>query len=163
MVLVKNIVHIDSNSWRLFFVHFLGIEFSPVSSVERLISLVGGALSIFMLYLATDHILGAWAVSPVLGSMGASAVLVFGVPRGALSQPWPLVGGHLISAAIGVTCARFISSIEFSAACAVGLAIGAMHYLRCLHPPGGATALIAVSGGQVYAASVIIICWPLWR
>ena len=33
-------------------------------------------------------------------------------------------------------------------ACAVGLAIGAMHQLKCLHPPGGATAFTAVMGGD---------------
>ena len=33
-----------------------------------------------------------------------------------------------------------------AAAASVGLAIGVMYYARCLHPPGGATALSAVIG-----------------
>ena len=79
--------------------------------------------------------------------MGASAVLLFAVPHGALSQPWPVLGGHLLSAVIGVICARSIDSPALAAACAVGFAIGAMHHFRCIHPPGGATALTAVLGG----------------
>jgi hypothetical protein len=80
--------------------------------------------------------------------MGASAVLLFAVPHGPLSQPWPLVGGHLVSALVGVSCAKLIPHGAIGAAAAVSLAIGAMHYLRCIHPPGGATALTAVVGGS---------------
>jgi CBS-domain-containing membrane protein len=60
--------------------------------------------------------------------MGASAVLLFAVPHSALAQPWSLVGGHLLSAFIGVSCALLISPPALAAA-AVGLAIGAMYYL----------------------------------
>jgi CBS-domain-containing membrane protein len=80
--------------------------------------------------------------------MGASAVLLFAVPHGALSQPWPVLGGHVISALIGVSCAKFIPLPLLAAAFSVALAIGAMHYLNCIHPPGGATALSAVIGGD---------------
>jgi CBS-domain-containing membrane protein len=80
--------------------------------------------------------------------MGASAVLLFAVPHGALSQPWQLIGGHTLSAVVGVTCALLIPHVVFAAALAVGLAIFVMYHLRCIHPPGGATALSAVVGGQ---------------
>jgi CBS-domain-containing membrane protein len=73
--------------------------------------------------------------------------LLFAVPHGQLSQPWPVLAGHGFSAAIGVFCARNISDPALAAACAVGLAIGAMHQFKCIHPPGGATALTAVIGG----------------
>jgi len=79
--------------------------------------------------------------------MGASAVLVFAVPHGKLSQPWPLVGGNLISAVVGVSCYKLIPDPFIAAGLAVGLAIGSMHLLGCIHPPGGATALAAVIGG----------------
>ncbi|TCJ12292.1 hypothetical protein EZJ19_12860 [Parasulfuritortus cantonensis] len=87
------------------------------------------------------------ALVPVVASMGASAVLLFAVPHGPLSQPWPVLGGHVVSALVGVVCAKLIGPPMLAAALAVGLAIGAMHYLRCIHPPGGATALVAVIGG----------------
>lgn len=84
----------------------------------------------------------------VIGSFGASAVLVYGFPNGELSQPRNLVGGHVISAIVGVTVARHtpMALSLYAPAMAVGLAIMAMHTTRTLHPPGGATALIAVMG-----------------
>jgi CBS-domain-containing membrane protein len=75
-------------------------------------------------------------------------VLLFAAPHGALSQPWPVVGGHLISAVVGVTCAQWIAEPMLGASLAVAVSIGLMYWLRCLHPPGGATALFAVMGGE---------------
>ena len=127
---------------------WLGIEANAVSHTERFISTLGGFLGILFILIASravlkDHNAALWVVT----SMGASAVLLFAVPHGALSQPWALIGGHTVSAFFGVTCALLLPNSFIAAAMAVGLAIGAMHYLRCLHPPGGATALTAVLGG----------------
>jgi CBS-domain-containing membrane protein len=79
-------------------------------------------------------------------------VLLFAVPHGPLSQPWALIGGHTVSAFVGVACALLVPDLFLAAALAVGLAIGAMHVLRCIHPPGGATALTAVIGGPAVHA-----------
>jgi len=84
----------------------------------------------------------------VVASMGASAVLLFAVPLGPLSQPWPFAGGHLISGLIGVSVAVLIKDPVLSAALAVSLAIFVMYVTGCLHPPGGATALTVVAGGD---------------
>lgn len=125
----------------------LGIELSPVSHRERLVSALGGLAGLLVVYFVS-HALGGPSSSPLLiFSIGASTVLVFAVPHGALSQPWPVFGGHLVAALIGVTCARLVPDAMLAAALAVGLSILAMHYLRCIHPPGGATALVAVLGG----------------
>ena len=79
---------------------------------------------------------------------GASAVLVYGAIKSPLAQPRNLVGGHMISGLIGVACHQtFGWSIWLAAAMAVSLAIVAMLATKTLHPPGGATALIAVIGG----------------
>ncbi len=84
----------------------------------------------------------------LVGSFGASAVLIYGAPQAEFSQPRNLLGGHILSALIGVTIARFVPlEPSLLAALAVALAIVAMHLTRTLHPPGGATALIAVIGG----------------
>jgi CBS-domain-containing membrane protein len=88
----------------------------------------------------------------MVASMGASAVLLFAVPHSALAQPWNVLGGHLISALIGVSCAGLVPDMLLAAALSVGCAIVAMHYLRCIHPPGGATALSAVIGGPMIHA-----------
>ncbi len=83
----------------------------------------------------------------LIGSFGASAVLIYGAIRSPLAQPRNLLGGHIISALIGVTCYNlFHAEMWLASALAVATAIAAMHATKTLHPPGGATALIAVIG-----------------
>jgi len=84
----------------------------------------------------------------IIGSFGASAVLVYGAIKSPLAQPRNLVGGHILSALIGVACFQlFGNTIWIASSLAVSLAIVAMLATKTLHPPGGATALIAVIGG----------------
>jgi CBS domain-containing membrane protein len=127
--------------------NLLDIEMSPVSHAERLASIGGGFTSILLILLVSRQFVGPTDATLIVASMGASAVLLFAVPHGRLSQPWPVLGGHMLSALVGVACAQLVAEPMLAAALAVGLAIGAMHYLRCIHPPGGATALTAVVGG----------------
>jgi CBS-domain-containing membrane protein len=127
---------------------FLGIEFNWVSHLEKIISAIGGFIGIWLVIAISYFFIGHDAPL-IVASMGASAVLVFAVPHGSLSpQPWPLIGGHVISALIGITCFKLVPNSFLAAALAVSLAIAAMYYLRCLHPPGAATALAAVMGGN---------------
>ena len=140
---------------------FLGIELTPVTHTERLVSALGGFAGIVSILFISEHFVGA-ASALIVASMGASAVLLFAVPHGALSQPWPVLGGHVISACIGVTCASVIPQPFIAASLAVGLAIGVMYYLRCIHPPGGATALSAViSGESVHALGYQFVITPV--
>lgn len=127
---------------------WFGVELIEVSPLEKTVSAAGGGLSILILVLTASWSLSTEGATCVIASMGATAVLLFGVPHGSLSQPWPVIGGHAISAFIGVICARYIPQVHLAAACAVGLSIAAMHQLRCIHPPGGATAFTAVMGGE---------------
>ena len=127
---------------------WLGIELIEVSLVEKLVATIGGGLSIFVLVVLSRWALPDAGALGVIASMGASAVLLFGVPHGQLSQPWPVVAGHGFSALIGVACAKYLENPVLAAGCAVGLSIGIMHQLKCIHPPGGATALTAVIGGD---------------
>lgn len=128
--------------------HWLGIELIEVSTAEKLSAALGGGLAILLVALVSRWALPEAGSFAVVASMGASAVLLFAVPHGPMSQPWPLLAGHVVSAAAGVACARWISHPAIAAACAVGLAIAAMHILKCIHPPGGATAFTAVMGGE---------------
>jgi CBS-domain-containing membrane protein len=127
--------------------YFFGLEGKSVSLAEHLVSTLGGVLGIILVYSVSYYFIGDSGSAIIVPSMGASAVLLFAVPHGKLSQPWALIGGHVISAIIGVTCALYIGNIFIAAGLAVGLAIGAMHLFRCIHPPGGATAIAAVIGG----------------
>jgi len=83
-----------------------------------------------------------WIIAP----MGASAVLVFCVPSSPMAQPWSVVGSHIVSAIAALLCVRWIVPVDAAVACAVALAIAFMLALRCLHPPGGATALLLAIG-----------------
>ncbi|MBF0164042.1 MAG: HPP family protein [Magnetococcales bacterium] len=85
----------------------------------------------------------------LIGSFGASAVLIYGAPASPLAQPRNLLLGHVVSALIGVAMVKLLPGETWLAApLAVSLAIVAMHLTRSLHPPGGATALIAVIGSE---------------
>ena len=133
--------------------HFMGISSgTSISHTERLVSALGGFIGIFGIFVLSRQFLSEADATLIVASMGASAVLLFAVPHGKLSQPWPLIGGHFVSACVGVSTTLLIGNIYLAAGIAVGLAIGAMHYLRCIHPPGGATALIAVIGGPSISA-----------
>ena len=121
---------------------------NSVSTAEILASTLGSFIGIFLIITISFHFTGASGAALIVPSMGASAVLLFAVPHGKLSRPWALFGGHLVSAFIGVACYQLVPDLFLAASLAVGLAIGAMHLLNCIHPPGGATALAAVIGGS---------------
>jgi hypothetical protein len=88
--------------------------------------------------------------------------LLFAIPHSPLTQPWPVIGGHTTAALIGIACAQSIPNLLLAAPLGVALTIIAMHYLRCLHPPGGGTALAAVIGGsEVHALGYQFVLTPV--
>ena len=129
--------------------HFIGVQLDTTNHVEKLISAAGGFIGILLILQVTHFFIPGVAAALIVASMGASAVLLFAVPHGPLSQPWPLIAGHVISASIGVTVRLYVPDMFLAGALAVGLSIGVMYYLRCIHPPGGASALAAVVGAAV--------------
>ncbi len=78
----------------------------------------------------------------IIAPIGASAVLVFAVPASPLAQPWAVFGGNAISALVALVVSRFIDDPLLATGVAVGAAIAVMSLTRCLHPPGGAVALM---------------------
>lgn len=141
----------------------IGLERNTTSHTEKLISVAGAFIGILVVFFITDYFFVTTSASLlIMGSTGASAVLLFAAPQGALSQPWPVIGGHLVSALAGVTCYQLMGDGFTSAALAVALSIGLMHYLRCLHPPGGATALTAIIGGnQIHELAYQFVLAPV--
>lgn len=120
----------------------------PVDARERWRVATGAGVGILctaLLSLATAHGVGALANLPwLIAPLGASAVLVFGLPASPLAQPWSVVGGNTVSALVGIVVTMVLGSSPSTAALAVALAIAAMFATRCLHPPGGASALLVV-------------------
>lgn len=114
---------------------------------QRLAAMAGAYLGILSVLWVSGQLLDQQGNAWVVASMGASALLLFAAPEGELSQPWPLLGGQLVSALAGVVSVQLVADPWLAAPLAVALAIGAMQSLHCFHPPGGATALAAVLGG----------------
>jgi CBS domain-containing membrane protein len=113
---------------------------------DRLLACLGAALGITGMAIGCA-MLPAAMLPLIVAPMGASAVLLFAVPASPLAQPWPMLGGNVISALVGVVAAQMLGTGALAAGVAVGGAILAMSLTRCLHPPGGAAALTAVIGG----------------
>jgi len=151
-----------------YFRKMMGTTKSPpaVSLFEILWSWIGAFLGILSVALVHYNSLGEGAdMVMVIGSFGASAVLIYGATKSPLAQPRNLIGGHVISAIIGVTLYKvFHDHMWLAASMSVATAIAVMHATKTLHPPGGATALIAVIGsekihtlGYLYAAMPVAL------
>ena len=143
---------------------FIGLGRDSTSQREKAVSLITstvGILSVFLMGRSLDTA-ALFSNCFVLIPMAASAVLLFAIPHGALSQPWPILGGHVISALIGVSCKKLFGSNLISASVAVGTSIYFMSLLRCIHPPGGATSLSAVIGGEpIYSLGFFYTVFPV--
>ena len=115
---------------------------------EVLWSWLGAAIGIGICGYLSSRYFEPNDLSLLIGSFGASAVLVYGAIKSPLAQPRNLIGGHIVSAVVGIACYQLLGhTIWLASAMAVSLAIVTMLVTKTLHPPGGATALIAVIGG----------------
>ena len=123
-----------------------------VHARERLRACAGALFGILLTGGLSAWFLGPQAAVTLIAPLGASSVLLFAVPASPLAQPWALMGGNLVSAAVGVTCFLWLPAslpLAATASVAIFFSIFAMFALRCVHPPSGAVALTAVLGGPV--------------
>ncbi|QHE88299.1 HPP family protein [Hydrogenophaga sp. BPS33] len=129
-----------------------------VDARERWRAFVGAGCGVLITALLSRWWAGPMAAGPwLVAPLGASAVLVFAVPASPLAQPWSVIGGNTLSALVGTVCAMWIGDPAWAGSVAVAVAIALMFSLRCLHPPGGATALFAALG----AASFHFALFPM--
>jgi CBS-domain-containing membrane protein len=134
-----------------YFSKMKGTTKSPpaVGLPEIIWSWIGSCLGIAAVAYANYFVFDKTDLVMIIGSFGASAVLIYGAIRSPLAQPRNLIGGHVISAVIGVTAYKLLPGhLWLASPLAVATSIGVMHATKTLHPPGGATALIAVIGSQ---------------
>jgi CBS domain-containing membrane protein len=144
------------------FIETIGFSDHRASYHEILLAAVGGFLGILAIFMVSQSLFDPALAVVIVPSMGASAVLLFAAPHAPFSQPWNVVAGHIVSAAIGVACWQWIPDLTVAASVAVGLAIGAMYFARCTHPPGGATALAAVIGSdQLHELGYVYVFQPI--
>ncbi|VXB16101.1 HPP family protein [Massilia sp. 9I] len=136
----------------------------PTSFTRQVPAAIGALVTLLLTALASRAALGAAAVHSLpylIAPMAASAVLLFCLPAAPLAQPWPVIGGNVVSALVGVACVQAGDPLV-AAPLAGGLAIAAMASLRCLHPPGGAVAVTAVLGGAaVHQAGFWFVLAPV--
>lgn len=119
-----------------------------ISRREHVRCCAGVLIGMAVTALLTGYAFGTDTLLPqMIAPMGACAVLLFALPASPLAQPWSVLGGNLIAALVGITCAHWIDNPAGAAALAVALSLCMMLSLRCLHPPAGAIALTAVLGG----------------
>lgn len=130
---------------------------------ERTRACIGAFFGIVLTSVTTYWLIGASDLPLLMAPIGASAVLLFGVPSSPLAQPWSIVGGNTVAALVGVTFAMLIKEPVIAAAFGLSVAIALMFALRCLHPPSGAVALTAVIGGPaIHAAGYGFVLFPVF-
>lgn len=132
--------------------HFLHRHQPAATTRVALLAGLGAALAIGGLGLLGDSTGLAWLVAP----FGASCVLLFAAPAAPFSQPPNVVGGHCLAALLGIVLAALWPGQVWGAGVAVGAAITCMMLLRVVHPPAGATALLA----YLTKASVGFLLFP---
>jgi outer membrane protein OmpA-like peptidoglycan-associated protein len=99
---------------------------------------LGGIIAISLLGL-----LGATTQTAlVLGSFGASCVLLFGFPDTPFSQPRNIVAGHFLSSLIGLAFLNLLGPSWWAMGLAAGTAISVMMVTRTVHPPAGSNPVI---------------------
>ncbi len=130
---------------------------------EHLWTFIGSFLGIGIIGYLSSTQFSAYTSIFLIGSFGASAVLIYGVINSPLAQPRNLIGGHVISAFIGVSIYKLLGAqLWLSASLSVSISIVVMQITKTLHPPGGATALIANMGGaQVHALGFFYVLSPV--
>ncbi|UKJ06092.1 HPP family protein [Solitalea lacus] len=130
---------------------------------EHFWSFIGAFAGIGIIAFLQSHILPPNENIFLIGSFGASSVLVYGAIQSPLAQPKNLIGGHFISAFIGVTVYKLFPDIVWlNAPLAVSLSIVMMQITKTMHPPGGATALIAVTGSEkIKALGYFYVVFPV--
>lgn len=120
------------------------------------------ALGVALGLLVTGTLSRWWIEAPsstwLVSSLGASAVLLFGMPASPMAQPWPVLGGTVVSALVGAACQRLVPDLAVAAALAVGVSVLLMVPLRCMHPPGAGFAAFVV---LEQADGVALVAFPV--
>ena len=143
------------NRLRGFSLRYLIADAAPLSPRERWSSALAGILGMLLMQAVLAVVPAGPGLSYLLAPLGASAVILFALPHSPLAQPWSLAGGLLISATIGSFCGLWIQPAFLAIAVALGLAIWITAWLRCIHPPGGAMAVVFALAAQQHPVSLL--------
>ncbi|KJS72346.1 MAG: CBS domain-containing protein, partial [Pseudomonas sp. BICA1-14] len=116
------------------------------SPKEWLRAALGVAIVMPLVFCSGYMLVGSSLTLQIMGPAGASAVLVFVASSSPFAQPWAVLVGNLLAALIGISLGMSGLPSIASLALAACLSLLCLFYLRCLHPPSIALALVAAVG-----------------
>lgn len=126
-----------------------GLRLAGATWLDRIYAGLGALLGIGLTGFISAHAFPEAGLAPlIVAPIGASSVLLFAVPSSPLAQPWSIIGGNVLSGLVGIAVGQAIGDPVLATGVAVGLAIMLMSLTGCLHPPGGAVALMTVMATQ---------------
>lgn len=128
---------------------------------QRLTVACCAALALYLVTHISLQLSAKDAAVVLLASMGASSVLLFALPNSPLAKPWSFLAGHFIPACIGLACSHLFTDLALMAAVTIGLVLFFMYLCECMHPPGGATALVPVIASQQELLSLEFLWYPV--
>lgn len=134
---------------------------SAIPLTERLKVALAAFIALFIVTFISLQLAVSANAIVLLASMGASSVLLFGIPNSPLARPWSFAAGHLISAAVGLICSHLFTDLALMAAVTIGCVLFFMYIFECMHPPGGATALVPVIASTDTILSYDFILYPV--
>ncbi|WP_086980833.1 HPP family protein [Vibrio aphrogenes] len=128
--------------------HAGGQVISAIPLIERIKVSVTGFCALFLVVLISQSVQSQEAKMILIGSMGASSVILFALPSSPLAKPWPFLVGHIMSAGIGLALSLVFTELALLAALTIACVLMMMYILECMHPPAAATALVPVLASQ---------------
>lgn len=134
---------------------------SAIPLWQRLKVAMAAFVALFVVTITSQTLASPTATIILLASMGASSVLLFGLPNSPLAKPWSFVGGHVISAGIGLLCSHLFTDLALMAAVTIGCVLFVMYVFECMHPPGGATALVPVIASTEQVLGYDFLVFPV--
>lgn len=134
---------------------------SSIPLWQRLKVAMAAFVAIFAVTVTSQTLASPTTTIILLASMGASSVLLFGLPNSPLAKPWSFIGGHVISAGIGLLCSHLFTDLALMAAVTIGCVLFVMYVFECMHPPGGATALVPVIASTEQVLGYDFLLFPV--
>lgn len=136
---------------------------------QLLLAGFGAFVALSIVGLLAEHSEAPW----IIGSFGASCVLLFGFPKGPFSQARNVIGGHVLCSCIGLVCLYLLGPGAFPMALACALALMLMALSGTLHPPAGGNPILvfmldpgwtfAVTPTLAGAVLITLVAWLYWK
>ena len=95
--------------------------------------------------------------APLVGALGGSAVIAFGMPESAMAKARSLFGGHAVAFGVGIVVTSILPEFPWAGAIGVGCALGLMRLTATTHSPAGADPLLIASTQGAWGRPMIVL------